>query len=155
MAYHDELLKTAGETLSLTKCQATFRRSVSTAYYAVFHLLIYESCQLWSQADRRVLLARQFDHKSMKTASNVIVQKLGKSVSLVEVSLAEVAENFVHLYENRIDCDYDLSFTMTHAEASDLVGLAQATFDEWVKIRTEPIAKDYLYTLLFKEHKRA
>jgi hypothetical protein len=71
------------------------------------------------------------------------------------MSLVIVATNFVQLQRKRNECDYDLSFTMSPVEADRHVDLAQIAFDEWAKIRTEQISKDYLYSLLFREHKRA
>jgi hypothetical protein len=70
------------------------------------------------------------------------------------MSLATVATNFVLLHQIRNACDYDLSFTMSPVEADRHVDLAQIAFDEWAKVRTEQIAKDYLYSLLFRENKR-
>jgi uncharacterized protein (UPF0332 family) len=36
--------------------QASLRRAVSTAYYALFHLLIYEATLNWKRVDPRHLL---------------------------------------------------------------------------------------------------
>jgi uncharacterized protein (UPF0332 family) len=48
MEYHDELLTNAKDVLVFKpENQATLRRTVSTAYYSIFHLLIFEACQLW------------------------------------------------------------------------------------------------------------
>ena len=60
----------------------------------------------------------------------------------------------MQLQQKRHDCDYDLSFALSFLEASNLVCLAGVSFEEWEKIRTEQTAKDYLYALLFKEHRR-
>lgn len=42
--------------------QASLRRAVSTAYYAVFYLLIGEAVRNWSRSDQRAKLARAFEH---------------------------------------------------------------------------------------------
>ena len=45
MPYHDELLTQAGELIhkdAARSTQADYRRAVSTAYYALFHLLVSE-----------------------------------------------------------------------------------------------------------------
>jgi uncharacterized protein (UPF0332 family) len=155
MAYHDELLRAAYDLVLQPDTQGTLRRAVSTAYYAVFHLLIYESCQLWVRPEHRQSLSRQFDHTPMKIASRLVYEAKFKSpATLVEASLVNVATTFVQLRQKRHDCDYDLSFTLSVLEASNLVQLASVSFEEWEKIRTEQIAKDYLYALLFKEHRR-
>jgi hypothetical protein len=75
MAYHNELLSNAKDVLVFKpQNQATLRRAVSTAYYSIFHLLIFESCQLWGLAERRQNLARQFDHDPMRTASRLVYE---------------------------------------------------------------------------------
>ena len=46
MPYHDELLTQAGELIhkdAARSTQADYRRAVSTAYYALFHLLVSET----------------------------------------------------------------------------------------------------------------
>jgi uncharacterized protein (UPF0332 family) len=47
VAYHDELLQQAKELVHNNPgapTQADLRRSVSSAYYALFHLLIFDAC---------------------------------------------------------------------------------------------------------------
>lgn len=74
MAYHDDLLvQELGLVHSGEPSQATLRRAVSTAYYAVFHLLIAEATANWSQAGLRTTLGRAFDHGVMRAASNRIL----------------------------------------------------------------------------------
>ena len=157
MAYHNDLLSNAKDVLVFKpENQATLRHAVSTAYYSIFHLLIFESCQLWGSPEHRNNLSRQFDHNLMKTASRLIYdEKFKPPRSPSEISIVIVATNFVQLQRKRNECDYDLSFTMSSVEADRHVDLAQAAFDEWAKIRTNQIARDYLYALLFRENKRA
>lgn len=72
MAFAEDLLKQALLLLHKepkTPTQASLRRSVSTAYYALFHLLIQDACANWSRLDTRDHLARAFEHKTMKDAS--------------------------------------------------------------------------------------
>ena len=71
MAFAQDLLKQAFHLLnkeSKNPTQASLRRSVSTAYYALFHLLIQEASANWSRADTRDYLARAFEHRTMKQA---------------------------------------------------------------------------------------
>src|ERR1017187_4643642 len=71
MAYHDDLLTQALQLLDKTPpTQASLRRSVSSAYYAVFHLLIAEATSNWNNVALRAALGRAYDHGTMKTASN-------------------------------------------------------------------------------------
>jgi hypothetical protein len=72
VAYHDELLQQAKELVHKNPnnpTQADLRRSVSPAYYALFHLLIFEACLNWSNHVSRPGLARMFDHGVMKKVS--------------------------------------------------------------------------------------
>jgi hypothetical protein len=48
--------------------QASLRRAVSTAYYALFHLLIQEATRNWKRVQQRPLLAKAFEHGRMKGA---------------------------------------------------------------------------------------
>jgi hypothetical protein len=72
-AYADELLALA-RRLSTTRTailqQASFRRAISTAYYALFHLLVGEATSNWSREDDRHLMGRLFGHGKMKAACN-------------------------------------------------------------------------------------
>jgi hypothetical protein len=46
--------------------QASLRRAISTAYYALFHLLISEAVLNWKRAADRAALARMFEHAHMR-----------------------------------------------------------------------------------------
>jgi len=64
VGYPRDLLEVAHKLLwAEPETQATLRRAVSTAYYALFHLLIEAACKNWAQPQQRGNLARQFDHK--------------------------------------------------------------------------------------------
>src|SRR5581483_108862 len=65
----DELLAAAPKLLEGAPTQAAVRRSISTAYYALFHLLIQDACANWARPEHRVQLARVFEHKQMNAAS--------------------------------------------------------------------------------------
>ena len=57
--------------------EANVRRAVSSAYYALFHLLIRDAVVNWKHADQHARLARSFDHKRMKDASTAILKEMG------------------------------------------------------------------------------
>ena len=48
--------------------QASLRRAVSTAYYALFHLLTLAVTENWKQPRLRPSLARAFEHRRMNAA---------------------------------------------------------------------------------------
>ena len=70
MSYHDDLLAQALLLVHVKpQTQASLRRSVSAAYYSVFHLLIAEATSNWGNVTLRAALGRAFDHGPMKQAS--------------------------------------------------------------------------------------
>jgi uncharacterized protein (UPF0332 family) len=72
MVYADDLLELAQHLANLEPTnprQACLRRSVSTAYYALFHLLIAEATSNWKHTELRSELGRLFGHGKMKSAS--------------------------------------------------------------------------------------
>lgn len=68
-----------------------------------------------------------------------------------EYELYIVAGNFVELQEMRHKADYDLEEPWTYVEAGTALALAETAFESWERVKTEPIAQDYLFSLLFKE----
>ena len=55
--------------------QASLRRAVSTAYYALFHLLVSDAISHWNKPQQRARMARGFEHTAMKDASKKIAGK--------------------------------------------------------------------------------
>src|SRR5437667_2139211 len=77
MPFPDHLLEQAQLLTNLNQRrprQASLRRAVSTAYYALFHLLISDACRSVVPGPASVLLrnqiARAFTHREMHIASN-------------------------------------------------------------------------------------
>jgi hypothetical protein len=63
MAYHDDLLDQALHLVHKERRnpkQASLRRAVSTAYYALFHLLMNEAVANWNRVNLRAALGRAF-----------------------------------------------------------------------------------------------
>src|ERR1700682_5193702 len=98
MAFADDLLKQAYHLANKEKKnpkQASLRRAVSTAYYALFHLLIDEAVGNWSVARQRGVLARTFDHGKMKSVCEALVTSFYKGGSPpAGVQLKNVARTF-------------------------------------------------------------
>ena len=77
---HDDLLEQSRALLDLDRTkpkQASLRRAISTAYYALFHLLIHEATSRMTlrgvdRTAHRRALSRAFDHGAMKKASLAI-----------------------------------------------------------------------------------
>src|SRR5690242_14070549 len=98
--------------------QASLRRAISTAYYALFHLLISEAILSWKRVEDRDDLARMFEHTNMKTVCankrdelNGELKKINKTASpthelTVKKRLHLVAETFVQMHQQRENADY-------------------------------------------------
>src|ERR1700685_3325905 len=110
MGFADDLLEQAYHLANKEKedpKQASLRRAVSTAYYALFHLLIDEAVNNWGIARHRGKLARTFDHGSMKRVCDDYLKTFysaGKPES--ELLLKDVAETFSELQLKRLIADY-------------------------------------------------
>jgi hypothetical protein len=153
MAYPDELLD-LGISLSRAtpETQAQLRRAVSSAYYALFHLLIGDACKNWSRPEQRTRLARRFEHARMLAASKLCIEKYRTAVSgSTEASLFAVAHAFFQVQERRHIADYDMSKPLQAADVALDISLVQGAFEAWGKIQNEQISQEYLFSLLFKD----
>ena len=133
--------------------QACFRRAISTAYYALFHLLVQEAVQAWNGSPAaRLGLERTLEHRNMRDVSRTVSQGSWRGWSSpripVPVELKDVAKTFFDLQEARHQADYDNGKIWTTDDVRDRVALAQTAFENWRKIRTDPAANEYLLSLL-------
>ena len=157
MSYHDDLLQQAFDLVhkdSANPTQADLRRAVSSAYYAVFHLLVSETTLHWSRDSSRDALGRMFEHSLMKKASSRISDSkqfpfVGEDPVVVG-GLRTVAQSFVELQDLRHVADYDNATQWTHSETLREVTIAAGVFSAWQSIKHERIAQDYLVSLLIK-----
>jgi hypothetical protein len=111
--------------------EAHVRRSVSAAYYALFHLLVRDAILNWKHPDHRSRLARTFDHKRMKDASTAILKEIGNvwnpqaaDPDPERFKLSTVAQAFVDLQQARHRADYDIEEPFQPLDAA--VHVAQA-----------------------------
>ncbi len=165
MQFADDLLELAQLLANLDAAiprQASLRRAVSTAYYALFHLLIAEATPNWSRAELRPMLGRVFEHGNMKSASERIVSDYNAQLKrnpppspqlTVLQHLHTDANTFVQSQQRRNDADYDTSRDWTRTEVLSQVDAVAAAFDSWRVIREEPVAQAYLVSLLGKRRK--
>lgn len=138
--------------------EANVRRSVSSAYYALFHLLVRDAILNWKHADHRSRLARTFDHKRMKDASTAILKEIGNGWNQETADpdrerfrLWTVAQAFVDLQQARHKADYDIEEPFQPLDAAVHVAQARLAFLTWAEVKDEPLAQRYLYSLLFKD----
>ncbi len=155
MTYHDDLLNQALYLVHSTpSTQASLRRSVSSAYYAVFHLLIAEATSNWSNVLLRTALGRAYDHSIMKTASNRILSTRNSPFTgedpQVVASLRLIARTFTQLQEDRHFTDYNLTKDLDPTDALTQVKSAEKIFNMWPSIRSHQIVQEYLVSLVVK-----
>ena len=153
MAFADDLLEQAyhlANKESDNPTQASLRRSVSTAYYALFHLPIDEAVSKWAVERHLSALARTIEHKAMKKVCDDCIKNFHNSGRPESgVKLMKVAKSFASLQDRRHIADYDGSFIWSRANAIGQIDLARKAFEDWRAIRTEDAAQDYLLNLLF------
>ena len=156
MGIADELIPLAGHLATSPSPafeQASFRRSVSTAYYGLFHLLIGKAAQHWNgSSEARLGLERAFNHKNMREISEAISKGSWKSWRTPQLSipfeLQHVAKAFINLQEARHLADYDNTKIWTSTEVDSRLTQARRAFQSWEKIQTDPAANEYLLALL-------
>lgn len=154
---HDDLLEQARALLESDRTrpkQASLRRAVSTAYYAVFHLLIHEATSRMGlrgsrrEAHRRAM-GRTFDHGAMKRACRAVhggtLAVLGDLDPPRE--LRDVAAAFVKLQQRRHDADYDLTEPFSKQQATSEVERAEVAFTDWRRVRDHERTNVFLQLL--------
>lgn len=136
-AYHHDLLQQA-RALALADPKrprrANIRRAVSSAYYAVFHFLVDQSCRLQigslpRQAPYRQVLARAFSHSTMKIACvSYAGGTLNRSIAngltantVVTPEIRHIATAFVVSQQQRHLADYDLTEDFTRSNVLALI----------------------------------
>jgi hypothetical protein len=162
MPYPEHLLEQARHLARREKTrprQASLRRAVSTAYYALFHMLIGEATLNWKRADQRDVLARFFEHGKMKTASerqraeckrlmNATPKPLpGRHLDCIR-QLHQVSDTFYDAQQQRLAADYDNSAQWSRTDVLALIKDVDLAFQSWRAIREEPSAQAYLISLL-------
>jgi hypothetical protein len=157
MAFHDDLLAQAGELIHKNQpnvTQADLRRAVSTAYYALFHLLISETALNWKRDSSRDAFGRMFEHAVMRRASQRLLDSRLFPFTGVDPALGQnlrlVAQAFVQLQDIRHLADYHNGVRWTYVEALREVSTARQAFQIWASIRDEDVAQEYLVSLLIK-----
>jgi len=138
--------------------QASLRRAVSTAYYALFHLLLEDASQRWQGSpEARHGLARAFGHGQMNEASlqfrEATWQDWFGDLRQIPPDVRRVAGAFVILQDERHTADYDNHKQWSPKQVQDVLDTAQAAFQDWQSIHTDPMAGNYLLAMLLKEQR--
>jgi len=142
--------------------QASLRRAVSTAYYALFHLLGTEVAKNWKRVAERATLARMLDHGPMARVCTTKRDELNKYFTTrppaspqltVLRHIHTITNAFEQMHQQRQIADYDTSSKWGRTDVLEKIESVQAAFDSWRAIRDEPEAQKFLVTLLLKERK--
>lgn len=149
--------------------QASLRRAVSAAYYALFHLLIADGARLLSPPkpyELKTLVRRAFDHGQMRQVCAGFVQGSAgprgnnrippATRELLTIPLDQafvtVLQAFVDLQEARHQADYDVARRWNRLEVLNHVQTARQAFADWARIRQTQNANVFLASLLLQRH---
>jgi len=157
---HDELLGLAFALSAATK-QAYRRRSISTAYYALFHRLGHDAATLFfpSMPDEPVYTAttRALDHRTMLNVCQGFaglavpkgpVRQLMGTVTIPE-ELRQVSRCFVKLQGLRHRADYDIGAHFSSTDAKERCFEVKYAFADLDKCQSNPAFRLFLACLLF------
>lgn len=136
--------------------QIDYRRAVSAAYYAVFHLLTMTAAESWAVGRERTRFARLFEHGKLKSAFLALPAKLKErsgSDALPDDrkaadTLAAVAKEFVALQQDRNSADYDNSRVWSYTEVEDVITRAHDLYLNWNTICQTPFAESFFLDML-------
>jgi len=157
MPFPDDLLDQAYDLAhkeAVDPKQASLRRAISTAYYALFHLLVDEAVSKWAVERQRSILARTFDHGKMKGICSDVLEA-AKGGGNVSPELGTVSRNFIQLQQHRHTADYDNSRQWSRTDVLNVLKLATDAFEAWRAISTQDAAQDYLLQLFLPRPPRS
>jgi hypothetical protein len=129
--------------------QASLKRAVSTAYYALFHALQHDAADLIAGADQSATIAwnvvyRALNHGDAKRACLAIQRRK------LDGHLIKVATAFLLLQESRIAADYDPRAAFDHTMTMVLVELARQTISTYQHADATD-RRAFVLTLLFSK----
>ena len=151
--------------------QASLRRAVSAAHYALFHQIIEDAATALAPpapSGLSKLVQRAFPHGQIKSACKDFVaadaalkKSPARETSLpdalesliafpLDASLIFVLGAFIELQEARHKADYDLTEQWNRLEALTKVDLASRAFAAWAAVRRTPNAVVFMSCLAFR-----
>ncbi|MDQ2730308.1 MAG: hypothetical protein M3Y56_01500 [Armatimonadota bacterium] len=146
--------------------QASLRRAISTAYYALFHLLIRSAVgnQIGfgpTSTHRQIgeTAVRWFTHVQIATACGqfigpVVPSKLRRVLPVptqrvaASRELQHVARVFLELQQARHDADYDPAARFTRQDVLSIVALTEQAFRDWEVAAADPFRPIFLLLML-------
>ncbi len=140
--------------------QASLRRAVSAAYYALFHDLIDRSSRFLLPGERRrelrMRVMRCFEHRKMKETALELVASRSRPgpISGEHPQLVKVAETFVILQRERHEADYDLTRRFTRGDVLAHISRTEAAVRAWERLEGSPEAEAFMVALLVPFRRR-
>lgn len=169
---HDNLLSLAKTIVGGSKTSpnrdAELKRCVSTAYYALFHLLIRDAASLIGDGAMSSLYVRSINHAAVLAVAKTFItwsnankfrdaaEPYKSMIGSIGVSnkMVSVCEAFVKLQQARLDSDYDAQAQMSEEQAESLVRLSSDAFDAWNEIRTTSEARAFMMSVCMHGRER-
>jgi hypothetical protein len=163
LTLHHDLLEQAGHLAtreSKKPRQASLRRAVSAAYYALFHLLIADGARRFAPtkpAELRLLVQRAYGHGEMRTVCKGFAEGHRATINNkqagqpppstrqliilpLDQELLAVVQSFVDLQEARNEADYNLTKQWNRLDVLNRVQTARQAFADWAAVRNTPNA---------------
>ena len=140
--------------------QAKLRRSVSTAYYSLFSLLVAEATTMMVGSGKknkalRGYVMRAISHRAIANvckgfASTNPDNKIKTALDGHEIpgDLIDLARTCHDLQAQRHEADYNFIKSFTKEEVTDIVDEAKAAHDKWATVRDHEATKVFLAALV-------
>lgn len=144
--------------------QANLRRSISTAYYSLFSLLVDEAAVIMvgggpKQKLLRGYVIRAFGHRSISDVCRSFAQKNpGQKIREVlagrEISddLAHVADTFCGLQNERNEADYNFVRSYAKEQVAIIIDDTKVAYQKWQNIKDDEATKIFLVALLVHQN---
>jgi uncharacterized protein (UPF0332 family) len=141
---------------------ATLKRCISTAYYAVFSLLVHAASNMLAgnsagQKELRGYVARAFSHNEMAEACKGFAGgNLNKELkpclqSAISTDLKDIAATFRSLQQSRHDADYNILQKPKKTDARQAIQDAKRVFQSWDQVKGSDETRIFLLALLVDE----
>jgi hypothetical protein len=141
--------------------QASLRRALSTAYYALFHFLIRETLRQIGpnlSEDNYYRAYRWFDHGTMSRVARSFLQEIVRIPNSKDVlvqsnseAIKFIALSFAELQELRHSADYDPGASFQRADVQENIGRVGTALLLWPVVKKSPEANAFLLSLLLWE----
>lgn len=150
----DDLLDLAAFDLASIRSEASARRAVSAAYYALFHAFAQAGAKLvTAPADVQARLVRSYDHGAMRSMADE-VERRARAKESVDPRLVLVARTLKVLRETREVADYDLAATLSWDLAAVSVAKAIEAVALLRQVESDPATAEYLLMPLLRDRNR-